>query len=112
MLRMVLGVSWKDKLQNKLLYGKLPRVSEKIRSRRLKLAGHCIRHPELVASDLVLWEPSDVRGRAHRGRPKATYVATLQRDVGTENKDELRSLMLDRDIWKKISDLDRASGPT
>ena len=112
MLRMVLGVSWKDKLQNKLLYGKLPRVSEKIRSRRLKLAGHCIRHPELVASDLVLWEPSDVRGRAHRGRPKATYVATLQRDVGTENKEELRSLMLDRDIWKKISDLDRAFGPT
>ena len=44
-------------------------------SRRLKL-GDCIRHPELLASDLVLWEP--VHGKAQiRGRPRkssATFV--------------------------------------
>ena len=44
-LRMVLGVSWKDKVSSDILYGKLPKLSDKIRSRRLKLAGHCIRHP-------------------------------------------------------------------
>ena len=55
MLRMVLGVSWKDKVSNDVLYGKLPKLSDKIRSRRLKLAGHCIRHPELLANNLVTW---------------------------------------------------------
>ena len=32
------------------------------------MAGHCIRHPELLASDLVLWEP--MHGRAQQGRPR------------------------------------------
>ena len=54
MLRIVLGVSWRDKVSNTVLYGKLPKLLDKIRSRRLKLAGHCIRHPELIASDLVV----------------------------------------------------------
>ena len=51
---MVLGILWKDKVSNITLYGSLPRLSNKLQSRRLKMAGHCIRHPELLASDLVL----------------------------------------------------------
>ena len=35
MLRMVLGISWKDKVSNITLYGNLPRLSNKVRSRRL-----------------------------------------------------------------------------
>ena len=112
MLRIVLGVSWRDKVSNTVLYGKLPKLSDKIRSRRLKLAGHCIRHPELIASDLVVWEPDSVLGRAQRGRPRASYVSMLLKDVGTENKEELRALMRDRVIWKKFSDGDRAQLPT
>ena len=34
MLRIVLGVSWKDKVSNDVLYGTLPKLSNKIRSRR------------------------------------------------------------------------------
>ena len=62
MLRMVLGMSWKDnyKVRNITLYGNLPRLSNNLRSRRLKMAGHCFRHPELLASDLVLWESMHV----------------------------------------------------
>ena len=105
MLRMVLGVSWKDKVSNTVLYGKLPKLSDKIRSRRLKLAGHCIRHPELLASDVVLWEP--VHGKAPRGRPRQSYLSTLLRDVGTNSKEELRTLMRDRDVWRGMSGLDR-----
>ena len=48
MLRMVLGVSWKDKVRNAVLYGKLPRLSDKIKSRRLKLARHCVRLTRLA----------------------------------------------------------------
>ena len=66
--------------------------------RRLKLAGHCIRHPELLARDLVTWEPEAQRGEAKRDRPKQSYLSTLIRDVGTKTKEELRTLMRDRDL--------------
>ena len=75
MLRMVLGVRWDQKLTNKQLYQELPPVTRKIAERRLKLAGHCVRHPELSASTLVLWQPT--RGTASVGKPAYTYVGNL-----------------------------------
>ena len=83
----------------------LPRLSNKLRSRRLKMAGHCIRHPELLASDLVLWEP--MHGRAQQGRPRQSYLSMLLKEVGTNSKEELRTLMRDRDIWRGLSGVDR-----
>ena len=103
MLRMVQGVSWRDRIRNDILYGNLPKLSDKIKSRRLKLAGHCIRHPELLACNLVRWEPEAQRGEAKRGRPKQTLI----RDAGTKTKEELRTLMRDRDLWRRISAIDR-----
>ena len=50
MLRMVLNVSWKQKLTNVQLYQDLPPLSDKVAYRRMKLAGHCVRHEEEVAS--------------------------------------------------------------
>jgi hypothetical protein len=35
MLFMVLGVSWKDKVSNDVIYGELPNLSDKIKSMRL-----------------------------------------------------------------------------
>jgi len=46
MLRKALNISWRKHVTNELLYGDLPKISTKIRTRRLKLAGHCARHPE------------------------------------------------------------------
>ena len=43
MLRTVLNVHWKQHISNKELYGELPKLSDKIRQRRLKFAGHCSR---------------------------------------------------------------------
>ena len=63
---MVLGISWKDKVSNDFLYGTLPKLSDKIRSRRLKMAGHCIRHPKLLTNDLVTWEPEARRMETKR----------------------------------------------
>ena len=85
MLRMVLGVSWRD---------------------RIKLAGHCIRHLELLACDLVTWEPEAQSGEAKRGRPKQSYLSTLIRDLGTKTKEELQTLMRDSDLWRRISAID------
>ena len=102
MLRMALGVSWKDRIPINILYGDLPKLTDKIRERRLKLAGHCYRHPELVAHKLTLWTPQ--QGSRSRGGRTHTYVDTLLRDTGTENVNELSSLMADRVLlWKKLS---------
>jgi hypothetical protein len=57
MLRMVLNISWKDHVTNVELYGDLPKVTDKIAARRLSLAGHCQRHPELPAQKVTrLWQ--------------------------------------------------------
>ena len=69
----------------------------------LGLAGHCIRHPELLANDLIKWEPEARRGETRRGRPRQSYLSTLLRDFGINTKEELRTLFRDRDILRKIS---------
>ena len=38
----VLNVHWQKHITNKDLYGKLPRLSEKIRQKRVRFAGHFI----------------------------------------------------------------------
>ena len=98
MLRMALNVSWENHMSNVDLYDTLPRATDKLRARRMRLAGHCVRHPELVASGLILWEPT--HGTRNRGRPVATYVDTLKRDTGLGSTDEIRTLMEDRDQWR------------
>ena len=47
LLRFSLNVTWKDKWTNDKLYHglpKSPKVTDKIKARRLRLAGHCVRH--------------------------------------------------------------------
>ena len=100
MLRMALNVSWKDHIRNVDLYANLPRVSAKVRERRMGLAGHCIRHPELAANPLILWEPTQGTGR--RGRKRVTYVENLRQDAGLSSTEELRTLMLERNEWKRV----------
>ena len=106
MLRMAYNVSWKDKLTNEQLYDGLPKVSSKVTSRRLKLAGHCVRHPEEEASKLVLWEPS--RGKKNVGRSAVSFIDTLRQDTGMNSTQELRTAMMDRSGWKKRASLARA----
>ena len=82
------------------LYAALPRVTVKIRERRMRLAGHCVRHPELAVSPLVLWAPVD--GHRSKGRMRITFVDQLKKDATQQETTELRTLMLDRDAWKTI----------
>ena len=110
MLRMCLGVSWKQKLTNEQLYQELSKITCKIAERRMKLAGHCIRHPELSASSLVLWEPTE--GTASPGRPAVTYVDNLCRDLDVEDVDEIKTAMNDRAQWRELSGLVRAGART
>ena len=109
MLRMALNVSWQEHLSNSQLYRKMERVSTKIRTRRLKMAGHCVRHPELAVNPLVLWEPT--HGRAVRGRAKLTYIELLRGDTGCASTEELQSAMVNRDVWRGFINGIRAADP-
>ena len=73
MLRKVLNKSWKDhgKISNSVLYGKTPRLTSKIRGRRLELAGHLYRHrDEEVGERVLFWSPT--HGQRPKGRPSLT----------------------------------------
>ena len=98
MLRVALNVSWENHIRNIDLYGNLPRLSDKLRQRRMRLAGHCVRHPELAACELILWEPT--HGRRARGRPPITFIETLKRDTGLSSSSEIQTLMEDRELWR------------
>ena len=100
MLRTALNIHWSSHTTNEVLYGKLPRLSDKIASRRMQLAGHCYRHPELSTQKLVLWDPT--HGQRGRGRPRTTYVDTLLRDSGATTTEELATLMAERKIWRGL----------
>ena len=100
MLGMALNVSWKEHLTNSELYGRLPQVSTKIAERRLRLAGHIHRHPELTANQLLFWEPQ--HGESGRGRPHFTYIDCLKADTGLKDKEEIGNLMLDRSLWRDV----------
>ena len=105
MLRAVLNISKTAHVTNKSLYGGMPRVSQRIAARRMKLAGHCQRHQELPAGRLVLWEPT--HGHRSRGRPAPTYVDLLKDDVGSQDtRQTLDTSVLarcteNRDDWRK-----------
>ena len=95
-------IHWSDRVTNEILYGKLPKLSDKIAARRLRLAGHCQRHPELGAHRLILWEPT--HGQRGRGRPKMTYVDQLKSDTGATTTGELAAMMNDRNVWRRTVD--------
>ena len=78
LLRMALNISWKDKFNNITLYNGLSRISEVIKERRLKLAGHLMRHDNEMRYKLVLWEPTN--GSARRSRKTITFVDNLRED--------------------------------
>ena len=100
MLRMALNINWKDLVNNAKVYGHLPRVTEKIRERRMRLAGHIQRHDDLVAHQLLFWEPQ--HGQRGPGRPHLTFVDMLKRDTDLDDTTEIQSLMADRVLWRKF----------
>ena len=95
-----MNIHWSSHTTNAELYDNLPLLSSKIASRRMQLAGHCHRHPELTTQRLVLWQPS--HGQPSRGRPRVNFIDTLKRDAGVIDPTELASLMEDRHIWKSL----------
>ena len=100
MLRMVFNVTWRDRVRNEVLYRDLPQFTTQIRNRRLRMARHCVRHAEMAASNLYLWEPT--QGRASRGGQSLTFIDQLLRDTSLKTATDIRACMEDRDVWRVI----------
>ena len=98
MLRTALNVFWEDHMRNTDLHGYLLWLSDTIRQRQMRVAGQCVRHPELKANEMILWEPT--HGKKSRGRPHATFIDTLKRDTGLNSTTEIKTLMMDRNEWR------------
>ena len=101
MLRTVLNVHWKQYMTNAELYDKLPRISQKIRERRTRFAGHCFRCEEPV-SNMIFWAPK--HGNKKPGRPALTYIDIFKKDTRWDS-DSIKTVMQDRGVWKAIVDL-------
>jgi hypothetical protein len=111
LLRYALNVSWRDHMKNDVLYGKLPRVSVRLRERRMIFAGHCWRCHESAKQpihELLFWSVPD--GVQKQGN-WTTYVKVLLEDFGSGKvlkKDlagaviQIQNAMGNRVEWKKI----------
>ena len=106
MLRVCLNILWNQHPTKKLLYGNLPPVTETIKERRLRFAGHCHRSKEELAGITLLWQP--MHGYTTVGRPYRTYIDQLTDDTG-HLLEELPTAMQNRDGWKKMVTRIRAS---
>ena len=97
----------KDHVTNEKLYAGLPKLSDNLRSRRLDIAGHCVRHPEEAAHHTILWEPA--HGTSRRGAPCMKYVTLLKKDTGLDSTHEIETVMLCRETWSGVARCSRAS---
>ena len=99
--RLALRFTWKEHMNNKELYAKQPKVTDTVRQKRLKLTGHCYRHPEEAAHNLVLWIPN---------RTARTFVQQQWDDTGLKEH-EMASLIFSRHQWRFITGRSLQSQP-
>ena len=101
MLRKVFNIHWKSHTTNIELYGTIPKLSNTIKQRRLRFAGHLHRHNNQPVHHLLLWQPG--YGKRYQGRPRLTYPEVIYKDTGMD-KDAVQKAMLDRDGWRQVVD--------
>ena len=108
LLRYALGIKWQDHQTNAQVYRSIQPVRDRLRSKRLKFAGHCTHMnsyaPQPVCQ-LVIWEP---KAKTRHGKgAKQTYSDTILRDCGTrrEDRQDLWKAMHDKNCWRYFSQI-------
>ena len=108
MLRAILNKSWKEHPTKYELYASIPPITDTIKERRMRFAGHCYRSKDELISSLLFWTPA--HGYTSVGRPYKTFIDVLSEDAGL-NPAELKIAMQDRDDWRRRVNLTRAIRP-
>ena len=98
MLRAVLNISWKQHPTKQRLYGSLPPISQTIKERRARFAGHCWRSKAEIISDVLLWAPK--HGYNSQGGQSKNYINQLCEDADC-HPDDLPDMMDDRAMWRE-----------
>ena len=102
-------IKWPHKISNEDLYKRTKEVkwSSKIKTRRLRWVGHLMRLPEETPARIALQEAlKPVRRPA--GRPKQTWIATINQDLKNLNPDlqlgtsQLEEDTADRKKWNAL----------
>ena len=101
MFTAVFGFTWRDRITNEDLYGKLSKITAVLKARRLRSIGDIWRRNEELVCQLLIWEPK--QGTRKRRRPAIIYVDQLKNDIGLSTE-ELKNKMEDREIWKILID--------
>ena len=102
MFTAVFGFTWRDRITNEDLYGKLSKITAVLKARRLRSIGDIWRRNEELVCQLLIWEPK--QGTRKRRRPAIIYVDQLKNDIGLSTE-ELKNKMEDREIWKILIDV-------
>ena len=101
MFTAVFGFTWRDRITNEDLYGKLSKITAVLKARRLRSIGNIWRRNEELVCQLLIWEPK--QGTRKRRRPAIIYVDQLKNDIGLSTE-ELKNKIEDREIWKILID--------
>ena len=96
---LIQNINWKQHFILEQIYGNLLKVSDVVRMRRNRFAGHCLRAKEEIVSDLLFWSPPDEK----RGRKPLNYPETLVRD-NDRDPPNLVNIMENRNLWKRLLD--------
>ena len=109
MLRAILNKSWRQHPTKQQRYNHQPPITETIKVRRTRHAGHCWRSRDELINVVLQWTPS--HGRAKAGLPARTYIQQLCEDTGYIPDDQPEA-MNDREEWpERVRDI-RAGGTT
>ena len=100
MLCAVLNKTWKQHPSKQQLYGHLHLISETIKVKRIRHAGHRWRSKDGLISDILLW--NSTHGHTNVGRPGSTYIEQLCADIGYILED-LLEVMNNRDRCERKS---------
>ena len=100
-LRRILGINWQQHITNITVreVAGVPNVNDIVRLSRWRWMGHILRRENELVQDVPEWKP---QGRRGRGRPRETWLRTMQREVGLENWHELKEMAQERDIWREF----------
>jgi len=85
-IRKILGLSWQDRVTNKELMRRsvMQALSEIVQTRRLRLAGHALRLPDVRPARVAMtWIPES--GRRTSGRPQMTWQTSFKEDLHRMN---------------------------
>ena len=109
LLRTALNIPWQSHTTNKEVYNNLAPISERLKTKRLRFARHCVRSTHEAASKIVMWQPT--HGQRNRGPPWKDYIKQLAEDTGLEEGGHIRKCMLNRQVWRAITGVRRDKSP-